>query len=501
MSKEKYKDKDYEGIAAYVGVSAPETPKYLLTNNFLLEYFEISKGTNRIYEFNQFVENGVLYTEDAVNENLLQKSFERFLKRYLGEESIREENYRLGRNKHYYFPLIPEMLTGSTMTLRHLLYYLQELDNKFDFTGTQKKLAEYIFDDNSGINQILKVLLQSEESNLKLTRRKDKDDVGAFWGMLTRTVRRRMERLGTQLNEDLSTLLTHEYFRKLDFYRRYNYLSILLTSYVIQYIICRKGDNIGILCKGNSQDEHLTGLFHKACLNNYTDIRNLFPDLLREYYGQVISQSIGEGKEELVLSANGNAVEVEGISFDFFIWQTIAGRRARSTVEADQIKKTYALEEGKEKRLSIDEFVLRYIDMTGTRTGSTLKKISSVLPTCGRQIEMIFPNSNAGQKYFAMSGTLTEFYVRLYLAGKNQKYDYLDNFISHLQDRYHILIIKSMDGDKMLRKIKPKLQAKDFARNKEAFMNTLSSANCLIKLSDSGYVITLPEQKGDLKLI
>lgn len=501
MPKDKYRDKDYEGIAAYVGVSAPETPKYLLTNNFLLEYFEITKEKALIYGFDQFVEDGVLYTEDAVNEELLKKSFDLFLKRYLGEESIREGNYRLGKNNHYYFPLVPEMLTGSTMTLRHLLYYLQALDKKFSFTDMQRKLADFIFNDNSGINHLLKVLFQSKESNLKFVKEKDIEDVEGFWSMLSQAVRRRMEKLGTRLNEDLNDLLTHDYFRKLDFYRRYNYLSILLTSYVIQYIICRKGGNIGILCKGNSQDEHLTWLFHRACCNNYIEIRNLFPDLLREYYGIAIRQWLGEEKEELVLKVVGDKVEIENVLFDLFIEQAMAGRRARINIEVAQIKKIYALEEEKEKKVSIDEFVLRYIDMTGTKKGSTLTKISSVLPTCGRQIEMIFPNSNARQKYFAMSGTLTEFYVRLYLARKKQKYDYLDNFIIHLQNRYNILLVKSVEGDRMLKNVKPKLPVKDFTRNKEAFMNTLNSANCLIKLSDSGYVITLPEQKGDLKLI
>ena len=36
MPKSKANDK----VAAFVGISAPETPKYLLANNFLLEYFE-----------------------------------------------------------------------------------------------------------------------------------------------------------------------------------------------------------------------------------------------------------------------------------------------------------------------------------------------------------------------------------------------------------------------------------------------------------------------------
>lgn len=502
MTRDKYRDKEYEGIAAFVGVSAPETPKYLLTNNFLLEYFEPAKETESIYEFKQFVRNEVLYTEDTVNEELLQKSFDRFLKRYLGEESITEGNHRLVKSKHYYFPLVPEMLTGSTMRLRHLLYYLQALDKKFDFDGVQRKLADFIFNDNSGINHLLKVLLQNEENTLRFTKKKGIEDVNNFWNMLTQPMKRRMERLGMQLNEDLDVLLTHDYFRKLDFYRRYNYLSILLTSYVIQYIVCRKGDNIGILCKGNSQDESLTWLFHRACCNNYIEIRNLFSDLLREYYGTAIRQWLGEEKEGLVLKAEKGQVEIEDVSFNIFVEQVLmAGRKMRTSIDTAQIKKIYALEEEKEKLVSIDEFVLRYIDMTGTRRGSTLTKISSVLPTSGRQIEMIFPNSNARNKYFAMSGSLTEFYVRLYLAGRKQKYDYLDNFIAHLRKRYRILLVKSIEGDRLLKNVKPKLSAKDFAKNKEAFMNTLSNANCLIKLSDSGYVITLPEQKGDLKLL
>lgn len=502
MTKDKYRDKEYEGIAAFVGISGPETPKYLLTNNFLLEYFEPAKETESIYDFGQFVKNDVLYTEDTVNKELLQRSFDLFLKRYLGEESIREENHRLVKSKkHYYFPIVPEMLEGSTMRLRHLLYYLQALDKRFDFADMQRKLADFIFNDYSGINHLLKVLLQSGENALKYTEKKRIEDVNNYWNMLTQPDKRRMERLGMQLNEDLNVLLTHDYFRKLDFYRRYNYLSILLTSYVIQYIVRRKGDNTGILCKGNSQDERLTWLFHRACCNNYIEIRNLFPDLLREYYGTSIRQWLEEEKEELVLKVKEDVVEVENISFSTFVEQAMAGRKMRTGIDTAQIKKIYALEDKTEKLVSIDEFVLRYIDMTGTRSGSTLTKISSVLPTSGRQIEMIFPNSNVKQKYFAMSGSLTEFYVRLYLAGKKQKYDYLDNFMAYLRNRYRILLVKSMEGDKLLKNVKPKLTAKDFAKNKEAFMNTLSNANCLIKLSDSGYVITLPEQKGDLKLL
>ncbi len=63
------------------------------------------------------------------------------------------------------------------------------------------------------------------------------------------------------------------------------------------------------------------------------------------------------------------------------------------------------------------------------------------------------------------------------------------------------MIAKSPEGDKRLKAVKPRLSAQDFARNQAAFIDTLNSVNCLIKLSDSGYVVTLPEMKGDFRLI
>ena len=114
---------------------------------------------------------------------------------------------------------------------------------------------------------------------------------------------------------------------------------------------------------------------------------------------------------------------------------------------------------------------------------------------------MVFPRNRSRQKYFAMSETLTEFYVRLYLARKNLKYDYLDNFIEDLQSRYRIILKKSPEGERMLKSMHIALSAQEYAKNQAAFTDMLNSINCLIKLSDSGYVVTLPEEKGAFKLI
>lgn len=488
-----------EGIASYIGISAPETPRYLLTNNFLADYFEPSKEED-VYDFDTFTQRGTLYTEDEANQEPLKASFDLFLKRYLGEEAIREENRKLTENKHFYFPLIPEMLTDSTANLRHVLYRLQLLDPKFDFDAMQRKLDHYMFADVSGLNHILKILFQGKEHKTRYKNPEKREVTEEYWSMLDKGQRSRMLRLGQRLSGDLDTLLTHAYFLQLDFYRRYHYLSMLLTSYVIQYIVVRKDGTTGILCKGNPLDSRLGGMLHRACCNNYDNIRNLFPALLQDCYEQMTRKLVtGEDKRLHMMGRDGQ-VTVNNKTFEEFT-AAVTGRGTRNHIPYEKLMQAFELKEGAEKLVPVEEFVLRYIDLTKTRRGSTLTKLSSTLTTSGKQIGMIYPRSNVRQKYFAMSENLAEFYVRLYLARAGRRYDYLDHFLDDLQKRYRIVIAKSAEGDRRLKEIKPRLSAQDFARNKAAFIDTLNSVSCLIKLSDSGYVVTLPERKGDFRLI
>lgn len=86
MSNTKASDR----IAAHVGISAPETPKYLLANNFLLEYFEQTGESHTLYDYAWFEKNGVLSTQDSQNKKKLEEAFNRFLERYLGDETIKD---------------------------------------------------------------------------------------------------------------------------------------------------------------------------------------------------------------------------------------------------------------------------------------------------------------------------------------------------------------------------------------------------------------------------
>ena len=70
-----------EGLAAYVGVTAPGTPRFLLANNFLLEYFEPFGKAEQEYNYETCIAMETLYTEGEKNERQLRYSFDRFLRK------------------------------------------------------------------------------------------------------------------------------------------------------------------------------------------------------------------------------------------------------------------------------------------------------------------------------------------------------------------------------------------------------------------------------------
>ena len=55
--------------------------------------------------------------------------------------------------------------------------------------------------------------------------------------------------------------------------------------------------------------------------------------------------------------------------------------------------------------------------------------------------------------------------------------------------------------EKLLTKYGIRVTQQEFNRNEQAFLDTLDHVNCLVRLSDSGYVVTLPEKKGEFRLL
>ena len=76
-----------------------------------------------------------------------------------------------------------------------------------------------------------------------------------------------------------------------------------------------------------------------------------------------------------------------------------------------------------------------------------------------------------------------------------------DNFLLYLQERYGICIQKTEQMDQILKKMHIKVPFQEFRQNEQALLDNLDEINCLIRLSDSGYVVTLPEEKGEFTLL
>lgn len=495
-------DKSNESkLSSYIGISGPETPKYLLVNNFLAEFFqEDVKGRERQYCYKDFSDAKILLCEEdnEQKKKQLEESFNYFFRRFSGEDLISfNEKY------HYYFPLNPQMLRSAPYNLRHILYYMiPGIEEEKIFSDIQNLLFDYLYSGADGVSYLMSVICEKYFGGNDWKKAGKRN----FEFNILKSVNFRSVR--NNFKEDLYLLLQNGYFRNLDFYKRYDYLATLLDLYVVQFIINKKAvtSNRGyVLCQGSS---HLLNgeAYHLACVQNYSEIRAVFQTELKEFYIKCLKEEQVDNRDILVensidgIYVTGKNGREEIILFVRRVFNSSFKAEAKESLYSS-ILKVFALDGVKEKKYPAEEFVMCYIDMSKARKGSTLTKISSALNTCGKDIEFVFPKTRSRHKYFALSPSLLEFFVRLYLAKESSSYAYLDNFLDFLQERYGICIQKNDQMDKMLKRLHMKVPFQEFRQNEQALIDNLDEINCLIRLSDSGYVITLPEEKGEFSLL
>ncbi|MCI8464396.1 MAG: hypothetical protein HFI63_00825 [Lachnospiraceae bacterium] len=500
-------------LSAYIGVGGPETPKYLLANNFLSDFFQtLSEKKMPEISFHRLKEAGILSCEEEQEyEKQLKISFDRFFQHFSGVDAIKS-NYK---NKKFYFPLHPQMLKSGTFNLRHLLYnMLPDIEQEKKFRWFQTLFLEYLYKETTGVNYLLSELCQAvfQEDYRKAPTPKDPEFTKLFEKKLYRRVCKNFE-------EDLYCLLTHPFFRKMDFYKKYDYLATLLNTYVIQFIITRDAVSRGsarsyVLCQGSATSHSLIGgAFHRACVQNYARLREVFPREMKQYYLLQMERETDENgliylwESEGTVYAGKNqesALKGQEESFRMFanrVFHSHYKKKAESSL-FESVKRAFRiLEEGKPYRFDKEQFVTFYIEVSQARKGAALTKISSSLSTCGKDLEFIFPKNSSRHKFFAFSPSLLEFYVRLYLARRDRTYAYLDNFLADLEERFSICTQKTEQTDRMLKKMRLKVPFQEFRQNEQALLENLDEINCLVRLSDSGYVITLPEEKGEFRLL
>lgn len=493
-------DKNSENnLSSHIGISGPETPKYVLVNNFLAEFFqEDEKGRETQYNYKDFYTAKILLCEEdnEQKKKQLEESFNYFFRRFSGEDLIpSNEKY------HYYFPLKPQMLRSASYNLRHLLYYMiPGIEEEEVFREVQNLLFDYLYSGADGVSYLMSVICGKYFDGINWT----KSGKRSFEFEILKSDN--FKRVRKYFKEDLYLLLQSEFFRKLDFYKRYDYLATLLDLYVVQFIINKKAVTLNrgyVLCQGSSHLQN-SEAYHLACVQNYSEIRTVFQTELKEFYIKCLKEEQVNNRDILVESSN-DGIYVTGINgreeFIQFVRRVFNSSFKEEAKESlyPSIRKVFALDGIKE--YPAEEFVMYYIDMSKARKGSSLAKISSALNTCGKDIEFVFPKTRSRHKYFALSPSLLEFFVRLYLAKEKSSYAYLDNFLDFIQERYGICIQKNEQMDKMLKSLHMKVPFQEFRQNEQALIDNLDEINCLIRLSDSGYVITLPEEKGEFALL
>lgn len=488
--------------AVYIGVSGPETPKFLLANNFLSEFFITKKEEQtKQYSYDYFYQAGVFQCEegDEQKKKQLAESFDTFFQRFAGEDLIKS-NYE---GKHFYFPIKPWMLRGAGYRLRHLLYHMiPGIEQEKKYRRLQEQLFQYLYGRNEGVSYLLSAMCE------KAFQREYKKKAGKKSEEFEMLKKSHYKKVCNNFEADLNKLLTHEFFLNLDFYKRYDYLATLLNRYVIQFIVNKvSGANRGkMLCQGSATSHLLDGgAYHRACVQNYADIRAVFQKELKKFYIQRLETEVGkDGKIKLLTRQEDIQVISKGHEelFDKFVLRIFNSKYSKKDSLYQSVRKAFGIpKEGQMGEYTVDEFVMYYIDVSKAGGGNVLTKISSTLPTCGKDIDFIFPKSSSKHKFFAMSPSLLEFYVRMYLAKEDRTYAYLDNFLLYLQERYGICIQKTEQMDQILKKMHIKVPFQEFRQNEQALLDNLDEINCLIRLSDSGYVVTLPEEKGEFTLL
>lgn len=490
-----------EALTALVGVSAPETPKYLLLNNFLADFFEARSHEKDDYTFSFFEKNGILVCQESNPEvkRDLERSFKEFFQYFTGREKL--SGIRSGKDK-IYMPVSLDMLGSANVNLRHLLYYLAIGDGKAsEVERIREELYQYLYGDSTGIYDIVSRFCGIEKE------RQDKEkEPGGFEKLREAPFFRK---LGKRFNLDMHFLLTHPYFTGQDFYKRLDDLAMLLTMYVVFYFIRRVTSETSgtpvLLCKGSTDSGLNDGGLHRACTSNYQSFRDSFSDMLSDFYaGRVVAQGEREIKTEaaqVAVSNRNGAMHVGDLQLMDYLNQVFDANYRKDERLNQKAADVFHLRAGETTDLSVEEFVDYYMQLTGKISGTNQKRIFSVLQSSGKEIGFVYPATRSRFKYFALSGELTAFLVRLYLARKDLEFVFFDDFIKDLEERYGIYIRKCSKTERLAQKYKIRVKQQEFSRNEQAFLETLDQVNCLIRLSDSGYVVTLPEKKGEFKLL
>ena len=351
-----------EALTALVGVSAPETPKYLLLNNFLADYFGARSHEKDNYTFSFYEKDKKILVCQESNPEIkadLERSFDEFLQCFMGRDQL--SGIRSGKDK-IWMPLSLDMLGSANVNLRHLLYYLALGDGESSERGQiREELYHYLYGDSTGIYGIV-----SRFCGIKKERQNKEKDPGGFENLREEPF---FKKLGKQFNQDLHFLLTHSFFREQDFYKRLDDLAILLTMYVVFFFIRRVMPEAHgmpvLLCKGSTDSGLNEGGLHRACTSNYQSFRDCFSDLLSDFYTKRVMDQEKVLEKVIAVSNREGSIHVGELLLKEYLNKVFDANYRNDERLNSKAEDVFHLKAGETNQLSPEEFVDYYMQLTG----------------------------------------------------------------------------------------------------------------------------------------
>ncbi|MCI9501579.1 MAG: hypothetical protein HFG76_06230 [Hungatella sp.] len=504
--------------AQYIGINKPVNPGIQVLIDFLSFYFTIDSQRKNVNSFQWETIREKIYSmvickeeQEQVREGLYQAVYE-WIRSYATYSPVDGNNSR-----EYLLPLTQGMLLYDrrvTDNLRNILNTLlyttcEGEDQEIVFIEIQGLLYEVLYSPEARkggyeeLLDILSILFDGEKTDIKKEKLERERLVEIEW---------KPKKLAEEFRQDLEHILKSPYLKKENIFKRINELNILLNFYVIRYMISRSfenGENF-ILAKG-SVNMPAEGRVHYAAFSNFASIREQIYKVSENYYYKIISNINPEGrklilkKKEEDPSTKSHIVLKKGRDD---IWlnvrETVLGINKYPSSNSDKSGANnvenmlfdYIGEDGKDNITNNQEIAHACMEIS-KRRASSVRKVSSVFSSQGKECYFAYPVGNVRQKYYVMSPQFTELMVHLFLCEQEDVCGTLGMLYQWLEEKYSIYLGYSSKLETYLKKNSIEQPSKsEFDDNQRAFIETLREINCIVKLSDNSYIITFDTEEG-----
>lgn len=509
---------DTTSYASFIGVNKAVLPGIRILNDFLVNYFGYTLGRsgnkfkisdlNDILDENKFNQISCIICKEQ-NENkrrILYKSFFEWIKAYIYYSYGSDSN-----NQKFLLPLTKNLLfkddkakDSSKSILFRVLY--SDKKNQERVLEDRDAILEFMFNTKNN-DSIYGNIISTIDNIVAETIKKDiqKESYAEYIPVPPEETVDISEIFKMNFRKDFDCFLTSKCFFEMDIYRKINLFSLLLNFYQTLYLVNKAFEKKApiILTKGTPNFSTDSGKFHLATLGSFSDIREKIFRMSENFFEKRLENHM-DSKAIFKVNENNNLMIVEKNDEKIFRESRLAQFDSFGTKDTGKVGEFFIdyLQINLKGRNVERKEVARAIVELNKKMSSSVLVVSSMLSGQGKQARIVYPTNNAKQKYFAMSGEITELLLKLFLIQSEEEYDTLSAFLKWLESRYGIYIAFS---DKLINYLNENSiqvpSTQEFTDNVQAFISTLESINAIYKLSDTSYIVSIPGKVGGIPQI